>query len=138
MLNDGEYWAFYLRNKTVDSKETNSLEQVIVFKNDGLLLKCVYKFDSTNNRYLQPDPKLVDNYELVSSIIETPEYSLQPLKVHLEMSTFDSILIKIIYVIKFKDQNVVFQCKNSSGQKVEGYPWFIASKDIESVDSDQS
>ena len=53
------------------------------------------------------------------------------------MSMFDSIQIKIIYVIKFKEQNVVFQCKNSTGQKVEGYPWFIVNRDIEYVDSDE-
>ena len=38
ILNDGEYWAFYLRNKTVDSKDTNSLEHVIVFKVNGVQL----------------------------------------------------------------------------------------------------
>ena len=53
-----------------------------------------------------------DNYDPVSSIIETAEYSLQPLKIHLEMTMSNSVRIRIIYVIKFNDPNVVFQCKN--------------------------
>jgi hypothetical protein len=32
LLDDGQYWAFYLRNKSQDSKDATSLEQVLVFK----------------------------------------------------------------------------------------------------------
>ena len=80
--------AFYLRNNPQENKEkeVSTLEHVIILKVEPGKIAEGYSFDSTDSTFiLTKSGQIQENYELKSSLIETADYTLLPLKVHLDM-----------------------------------------------------